>query len=413
MTGRHRRARNSYEYRASHNAQLRVVSPMRFPQEGRRGPRLDAVVVPTARSLRFDLPGLRLAHDLAASRRCPLIVMCSREARSQDYPADLLSGARPGPRPKPLVLLDVPNGRHEVLPDFLTTRHPTARCRSNDVATKRNLALQIGAVAGWRNVLFLDDDVSFDPTAPRSLDLSSLGDALAVLSPGGMRAVGWPSRGFDDNSVVGHARRLAGRSQDVFISGAALLVATSRDVPFFPDIYNEDWLFLIGLAISSRTVGDVLGWAGTVNQLDYDPFVAKRARGEEVGDVLGEGLMNLLEDDGPGMWSTARDEGHWKSVLMARARLLEGLSRALDPRSLEPSVPKARLALEAALELHAEIDPSGLAHFVHCWRHDLDVWHAVLRDLTARRPRDLHHPLSRLAEALDRTGLCPTVSVHL
>ena len=47
-----------------------------------------------------------------------------------------------------------------------------------------------------------------------------------------------------DNSVVCHARRLAGRFQDVFVSGAVLGVhCNSLPLSFFPDIYNEDWFF--------------------------------------------------------------------------------------------------------------------------------------------------------------------------
>ena len=101
-------------------------------------------------------------------------------------------------------------------------------------------------------MLFLDDDVSADPRVKHTLDETGVATAMASFADDpGLRAVGWPSRGFDDNSVAGHARRLAGMPQDVFVSAAALVVRVAEDLPFFPDIYNEDWLFLIALAATA------------------------------------------------------------------------------------------------------------------------------------------------------------------
>jgi hypothetical protein len=53
-------------------------------------------------------------------------------------------------------------------------------------------------------------------------------------------------RNFPDNSVVCHARRDAGLPQDVFWTGAVLGVhCNNLPLSFFPDIYNEDWFFLL------------------------------------------------------------------------------------------------------------------------------------------------------------------------
>ena len=61
---------------------------------------------------------------------------------------------------------------------------------------------------------------------------------------------------------------------------------------FFPNIYNEDWFFLLdghGLRPSAVT--------GTAIQNDYDPYHdARRARGEELGDTLAEGVFGLLDN---------------------------------------------------------------------------------------------------------------------
>ena len=55
---------------------------------------------------------------------------------------------------------------------------------------------------------------------------------------------GMVCREYPDNSVVCHARRLAGLPQDNFVSGSARGVRCDDvALPFFPDIYNEDWFF--------------------------------------------------------------------------------------------------------------------------------------------------------------------------
>ena len=59
---------------------------------------------------------------------------------------------------------------------------------------------------------------------------------------------------FPDNSAVCHANRATGGLQDVFVTGAALAVDCQKDIGFFPDIYNEDWLFFFDNA-SHRLLG--------------------------------------------------------------------------------------------------------------------------------------------------------------
>ena len=75
-------------------------------------------------------------------------------------------------------------------------------------------------------------------------------------------------RDFPDNSVFCHARRLARLPQDVFITGAVLGVNCSDlPLPFFPDIYNEDWFFFAEAAAYRR-----LTKVGEAQQAEYDPY---------------------------------------------------------------------------------------------------------------------------------------------
>ena len=124
---------------------------------------------------------------------------------------------------------------------------------------------------------------------------------------------------FPDNSVVCHAHRETGAPQDTFISGSALAVNIPDETGFFPEVYNEDWLFFYDDARARR-----LGWSGAnATQLPYDPFdQPERTKRQEFGDVLAEGLYALL-DQGAGVTEVNQD--YWKFFLDARWRFLENI----------------------------------------------------------------------------------------
>ena len=288
-------------YRAGHRPVLtNVVARLKDqpPLESHRlTPPLGGIVIPISRDLTRPLPGLRLGVRLALENSCPLVVIVSQAARISDFPTEVrhrlgdqlvlidLGQVDPAWRPK------LESGSH-----YLSTQH-----RANDVGGKRNLGLLAAVVMGWATVLFLDDDIFPARTGP-TLDEEGLRRAVRALGENpGLAAIGWTSEEFNDNSVIGHARPYCGRPQGVFIGGGALLVRTSCRVPFFPDIYNEDWLFLIAVALAAPDPRAALGWAGRVHQEPYEPFSEKRAKSEEAGEVIGEGLMNRLEDLGAGM----------------------------------------------------------------------------------------------------------------
>ncbi|MFB9322243.1 hypothetical protein [Cryptosporangium minutisporangium] len=109
--------------------------------------------------------------------------------------------------------------------------------RRSDVSRKRNLALLLARASGVRRLLFLDDDVAVP-------DRGDVRRATGGLDQG-FTTVGLPVGQFPDHSVVCHAHRLAGGAQDGFIGAGALLVDPQRITSFFPDIYNEDWLFIL------------------------------------------------------------------------------------------------------------------------------------------------------------------------
>src|SRR5262249_51409797 len=136
---------------------------------------------------------------------------------------------------------------------------------------------------------------------------------LAYYNTVGMRVTNFP-----DNSVVCHAHRATGGRQDVHVSGSVLAVNCAAPIAFFPDIYNEDWLFFFDDASKKR-----LGSSGfCAEQVEYTPFAdPERAARQEFGDVLAEGLYALLQNERHG--NATYD--YWVHFLKARKDFLNAI----------------------------------------------------------------------------------------
>ncbi len=310
---------------------------------------VDAIVMPAARSADHLLHGMELAVLLG----CEFVALCSGQAQLPE--AAGLARGMPG---LSWTLVDLQHDWTSELLDFRTSRFEAAtRRRHSDLSTKRNIGLLLARMAGWRRILFLDDDIKLDAELVRV--------AAATLRPG--RATGMRARHFPDNSVVSHALRTVGLDQDVFVSGSALLVDTSRIESFFPDVYNEDWLFLFeGVRLG------LVSPFGEVHQEEYDPFADPgRAVREEFGDVLAEGLMSLLHHaGGKGRGLT---EKYWDAVLDQRRALLGSIAELLEA-SPEPEAPAAAVAVRAAATETEGFTGALLARYVRQWQRDVRLW---------------------------------------
>ena len=317
--------------------------------------KLDAIVVPASRPAQ----NLEEAITLAQAMNCALLVLCSRRVT----PAEVQELLTKRPCHDAIVVSLPDDYRHELL-DFralatIKDDLPTS-CfyRVRDLSTKRNLGLILARMLGWQRIFFLDDDIRNVNTADVHSTVSMLGSYPAA----GMRVAFYP-----DNSVVCHAHRMTGGSQDVFVTGAALAVDCQQSYGFFPDIYNEDWLFFYDAAAAGR-----LGSSGcAVTQLRYDPFAdPQRAAWQEFGDVLAEGLYALLEF-GVGM-DHAEGE-YWSYFLDARRRFFDAISRRSGEAN--PEIRERLLrSVEAARECSAEIAPELFERYIRLWRQDLRDW---------------------------------------
>jgi hypothetical protein len=321
-------------------------------------PRPDAIIVPTIRPWSLA-PAVRLADELG----CALVVLCSS--------ADQVEQAWPGCQAHQggVLVSHVPPFFQSELLTFATSGHPENDIEPSshvDIARKRNVGLLLARLSGWQTVMFLDDDV----TGMTASEVAAAAALTARYEVAGFRITDYP-----DNSVVCHAHRLAGGTQDVFPGGSALLVDTPRADAMFPPIYNEDWLFLFN-AVQRRSVAVV----GTLSQREYAPFADwVRAAREEFGDVIAEGLYRLLHEGGALADATDR---YWRDALARRRRLIDNIARRLLLREGNATiVGYALMSLTAARKRLDAVNELACLSFVRAWQNDVDAWHSRLAGL--------------------------------
>lgn len=323
---------------------------------------VDAIIVPTIRSAEQ----INSAAELASNAGCQLVVLYT-----DGFPAGLSSLFGRYRREATTVLALPRNMKHHLLD--LAAGLPNSRVSSCalDISRKRNLGLLLGRACGWTRVLFLDDDI-------RRLNISKLSSAATLLDE--YPIVGLQVRKYPDASVVGHARRLAGRRQEPFISGGSLLVDPQRVNGFFPPVYHEDWLCIINhLRRGQVAVG------GAVGQLPYKPFTTpERAELEEFGDILVSGLLWLVHERhgkiAPGgspetdhdYWSAATQPAFWRETLIERARLLRELIARFERLAVPESSPLP--SLDAARRRCGQLTPGEFVSFTTKWLENLGHW---------------------------------------
>jgi hypothetical protein len=340
---------------------------LQSPASVRQGPGVDAIIVPTARRPAY----LAGAAELAETLGCTLVTLHSgiwttaaKAARRIEADIDLIA-------------IDVPESARLNLPSWATSRvlDGPVFARRSDLSAKRNLALMLGHMLNWSQLLFLDDDI----TQLKSADVRAASGLL-----GSYHAVGLQIIGFPDHSVVCHAFRQAGGKQQSFIGGGALAVDIRRSKSFFPDIYNDDWFFLLdgvrGLQPTAVT--------GEVVQYPYDPFRSPdRARAEELGDVLAEGIYWLLDK---GRSIIDADTDHWAWFLEQRCQFITDVLKMVEADdALAPADRVRRIdALKGSLGRLALITPELCKEYLRAWAVDRKRWLRHVGKLPAGQSRE-------------------------
>ena len=362
--------------------------------ESVRSARVDAIFVPTARRV----PYLQEAAAAALKLRCPLVTLHSKKWTNAFEAAVYLGPA------VDLIAIDVPDAAQLRLPELKTSQllAGTIFERRTDLSTKRNLALVLSHKLRWNRIVFLDDDIR----VPEPLDLSKAAGLLDAHS-----AVGLGIGGFPDNSVVCHAFRDSGGRQETFIGGGAMAVAVKRNRSFFPNVYNDDWFFVLDVGKRLQPVATV----GQVLQYPYDPYRVERARTEEFGDVLAEGIFWLLDQGKP---VSEGDLGHWRDFLEHRKQFIEQVRSMVASHTGIYAAERVRMeeALTAALGRCARITPELCVAYMKALAIDQEWWQRhiqqILRQPTQSREETLRSlTVTGAAPLTWYTTTCPAVRV--
>jgi hypothetical protein len=304
---------------------------------------------------------MREAMALASALDCVLVAVCSRRNSTKDA-THLGQELRVA-----TIALDIEDCQDALAPTSAGALVKSSEFEhKTDASDKRNLALLLSRIAGWGRVLLLDDDI-FDVNPQHARAAAGLLDRFA--------AVGFRNVGFPDNSVVCHAFRAIGGPQEQFIGAGGMAVAPTRTRSFFPVNYCGDWFYLVGDAQPPR-----VAVTGSMRQKKFDPFAnVERARGQEFGDCLAEGLFWLLDDQLP---LARADHEYWESFLGRRSRFIERLLVRVE-RVIEDADLKARMvaSLSAARDIHAEITADLCTEYVRRWRSDLESWRQLIDDM--------------------------------
>jgi hypothetical protein len=361
-------------------------------------PLVDAIVVPTIRSAEH----LYSAAKLAAHARCHLIAVYT------DAPPIGLSAVLGRLGLSRVTVLTVNSGaRHHLLDLGASLPQSLVSPAALDISRKRNLGQLLGRACGWTRMLFLDDDIC-------KLNVPKLSSAAALLDY--YPVVGFQVKKYPDASVVGHARRLAGRRQVPFVSGGSLLVNPQLLKGYFAPVYHEDWLCVINhLRKGEVAIG------GSVSQQPYLPFSAsKRAENEEFGDILLSGLLWLVhartrkgtedkidpitETD---YWRAATNPRFWKEILDQRAALLVDITKRLVGRDFEDPSPLSSLA--AANQRLDGLNAGEFVSFTEEWLASLTAWNGRL---PAPARAVLPDKARAIEKAIAKLGLAHVVRSH-
>jgi hypothetical protein len=177
-----------------------------LPASSRCAP-LDAIIVPASRPACFLQPAIEHAAYMGAL----LVVLCSQQTRVEQVARRVAS--TPGSRS---LIVSIPHKwKHSRFPTRTSAKEfqDASADRDSDLSAKRNVGLLVARLHGWNKIVFVDDDI----TLSRSDNIARLAGQLEKHQVAGMCVPRFP-----DNSVVCHARRLAGLKQDVFVTGAVL-----------------------------------------------------------------------------------------------------------------------------------------------------------------------------------------------
>jgi hypothetical protein len=259
------------------------------------------------------------------------------------------------------LTIDIPNRYLHSWLDFATSEVTEPKVEGlGDLSLKHNLGVLLARLWGWHSVLFLDDDID-------EVDEAAVWRGAAAVGVESM--VGLSVDHFPDDSVACHVNWYSGGAQEILVSGLAPLVDCRQANSFFPEVYNEHWMFFRRGLVRRKVAA-----TESVRQLECDPFAdPDRAAKEEFGEVLAKGLTNLTHHS-PGLELVALDlrdaafhAEYWRWFLRARAEFIEKIGNRIANQPPSDASHSALLPLKVAHDRRSRLSTEQCAADLKTW----------------------------------------------
>jgi hypothetical protein len=177
----------------------------------------------------------------------------------------------------------------------------------------RNFALLAGKAAGFKRVLFMDDDIKVPA-------ISVIDDLFALLAE--YRFSGAHITGLVDDSILGHVATNSDIFNERMLSGGFMAFEPGRIEHYFLNNYNEDWIWLF-----LQTRDKSLIQTTEVMQALGDPLddYTNKIMFQEFGEIALDGILDCYKQDD---FKNLRTLSFWRRMLDERSVYLENLFQA-------------------------------------------------------------------------------------
>ncbi len=220
---------------------------------------------------------------------------------------------------------------------------------------KRNFALWYSKNKPYERVLLVDDDIRGLTQAKLNLGSKYLEEYIIA---------GCFVDDFPDTSVVGHLELMYGTNEYMFLSGSFLYINVVKARGFFPNIYNEDWLFMLDHILDHSICS-----FGTIQQIPYNPFNdKKRALFQEFGDIISDGLYKLISEK---KYDLRYNYRVWKEIIVERRQLLELFKQHFKQQTYQQLI-------NTIINVSVTITPDDCLTFIEDRETDTTAWRSFL-----------------------------------
>lgn len=268
-------------------------------------------------------------------------------------------------------LLDEITTQHSILDEyllFLSRYFPLFKTDGWDLPIKRNFAIWHAKDVGHQTILLLDDDIRFKDNF---LTFRKMLHAVHQTAITGAYSIG-----EFDTSLTGSIAMQYGITRPVFFSGNCLGINLLKFKPFFPNIYNEDWLSILPAILRKEAA-----LVGPVIQLPRRVTCVKdTAKHQEFGEIIADELYSRLEKAHKDNCFTDflnlfLNTEHWENVLGDRVRWLSLLRERAKVEDLSSGDKETEVEiLDAAIDSCGTLKPDDFIGFINKWKIEYSDW---------------------------------------